>query len=439
MDPVSVFLLTIAGIFLVGVLGERVFERTQVPDAVWLVSMGVVLGPVAGLLRQDQLREIAPFFASLTLIVILFDGGRRLQVGSLGRAALPATLLALVAFVCSCAVVALLAQLAAAVGWLPGPWTLQHSLLLGAILGGSSSVVIMPSMARARVEPRTADLVGLESAITDVLCVVGAGTMVQLIGGSPGAGDPLGVVASTFGIGLGLGAAAGVAWVLFLRLLRRSAHGFPLTLSALLILYVVVDRSGGSPALAVLTFAVLVGNAEWILARAGYAGPAMDDGPDFHGQLVFLVKSFFFTFIGAMLGPPIGLAVLGVAIGLALLPARLPAARLVGGMLRLPPAERGIVGVALPRGLAAGVLATLPAAAGVPGTESLPAVVFPAVVTTILVFSIGFPMVRRRAAPASAPAAGDAAGPAEGATAGAPAGPAPEPGPGPAGAGNTDG
>lgn len=398
-------------------LGELVFERTQVPDAVWLVAAGVVLGPVTGLLRQAQLREIAPFFASLTLIVILFDGGRRLQVGSLGRAALPAIGLAVTGFALSVGVVALLAQAAAAIGWIPAPWSFRHSLLLGTILGGSSSVVIMPSMSRARVAPRTADLVSLESAMTDVLCVVGAGTIVQLVSGAPGgsgAPDPMAVLGRTFGIGLGLGVAAGAVWLLFLRLLRRSPHAFPLTLAGLLLLYVAVDRAGGSSALAVLTFAVLVGNAEWILARTGLAPSAAppDAGPDFHGQLVFIVKSFFFTFIGAMLGPPLGLAILGVILGLALLPARAPGTWLAGAALGLTGEERGIVGFSLPRGLAAGVLATLPAAAGVPGTAALPAIVFPAVVTTILVFAGGFTWVRRRAAADAAPVAVAPPGPA---------------------------
>ena len=37
MDPVSLFLLTVAAIFLIGIAGEIVFERTGVPDVVWLI------------------------------------------------------------------------------------------------------------------------------------------------------------------------------------------------------------------------------------------------------------------------------------------------------------------------------------------------------------------------------------------------------------------
>jgi NhaP-type Na+/H+ or K+/H+ antiporter len=119
----------------------------------------------------------------------------------------------------------------------------------------------MPSMTVARVPPATSTVVGLESAITDVLCVVGAGTITQFLLHGPEGTAPAAVLGRTFGIGLGLGAAAGVIWMVVLALLRGKQKAFPLTLSGLLILYVVVDRVGGSSALAVLTFAVLVGNA----------------------------------------------------------------------------------------------------------------------------------------------------------------------------------
>jgi cell volume regulation protein A len=399
MDNVSIFLLAVAGIFLIGVGGEMVFRRSQVPDAVWLVLAGVIAGPVTGLLRQDLLRGIAPFFAALTLIVILFDGGRRLRVEGLMRSIPAAAGVAFVSFTLSSLAVAALAHGAAALGWIPAPWTLLHSILLGVILGGSSSVVIMPSMAIARVEGRVAEVLNLEAAITDILCVVAAATVAQLILRGLDLGAPFAVVARTFAIGLGIGAAAGAIWILFLGLLHQSDHGFALTLSTLLIVYVVADQAGGSAALAVLTFAVMVGNAAWVLGRfkLRFDFDLEPDGKDFHGHLVFIVKSFFFTFIGAMLGPPWGLAILGLVIGLALLPVRLPASWLAGWSLGLSRQERGIVAVALPRGLAAGVLATLPHAAGVPGTAVLPSIVFPAVVMTILVFSFAFPRVRRGA------------------------------------------
>jgi hypothetical protein len=54
------------------------------------------------------------------------------------------------------------------------------------------------------------------------------------------------------------------------------------------------------------------------------------------------------------------------------------------------------VWLSMPRGMAAGVLATLPLAAGVPASEPLPVLVFACVFTTILIFAVGFPLARRR-------------------------------------------
>jgi hypothetical protein len=57
--------------------------------------------------------------------------------------------------------------------------------------------------------------------------------------------------------------------------------------------------------------------------------------------------------------------------------------------------------------MAAGVLATLPVTRGVVGTEELPVLVFACVLTTILVFAVGFPLAKARLA-SEAPLLGEA-------------------------------
>jgi potassium/hydrogen antiporter len=78
---VTVFLLAIAAIFLIGALGEVIFQRTQIPDVIWLIFAGILLGDsVSGLVTREQLGEVAPYFAALTLVVVLFDGGSALTL-----------------------------------------------------------------------------------------------------------------------------------------------------------------------------------------------------------------------------------------------------------------------------------------------------------------------------------------------------------------------
>lgn len=117
-----------------------------------------------------------------------------------------------------------------------------------------------------------------------------------------------------------------------------------------------------------------------------------------HDQITFIMKSFFFTFIGIMLGPPWVLVALGAVLGMLLLAARIPivAVGMLGSSLPWP--ARGLVTVSMPRGMAAGVLAMSPAQAGIEGTADLPVVVYAAVILTILLFAVGFPIFRRRLA-----------------------------------------
>lgn len=408
MDPVTLFLLAVAGTFLIGAIGEIVFERTNIPDVLWLILAGILLGPVGGLVTREQLGQIAPFFAALTLVIILFEGGAALRLSDLSRSAPRAGLLAILSFLLSMTAVALAGGLAALVGWLPEGWTRLHSLLLGAILGGSSSIIIMPTMARARLAPGLANLVSLESALTDALCVVGTSALIRImLGGTSDAVHPGAALFRSFGMAVVIGGAVGLAGILFLRLLRAKEHAYPITLAALLILYVVIDRAGGSAALGILTVAIILGNAGALSRTLGVEHAELDtDVRGFHRQMAFIIKSFFFVFIGAMLGPPWSLFVLGVLLGGILLAVRAPAVLLATLGIGLGADEKRLAVVALPRGLAAGVLATLPAASGVPLTEGLPVIVFACVLTTILLFAVGFPMIRRRMQLGGAQAAG---------------------------------
>lgn len=412
MSDVSLFLLVVAAILVIGIVGEIVFARTGVPDVVWLILTGILLGPAFGLVSQRVLQTAAPYFGALTLVVVLFDGGAELKFKELSLAAGRGTTLALFGFVTSVVALTLVAWLGVAVGILPQGWGWLQCLLVGTILGGSSSVVIMPALRMAGLSSRISNIVNLESALTDVLSVVATGAVIAVA-------TAKGVAASTassagtmfgrsFGIGIGVGLLFGFFAVIVLRRLRKSGYGYPLMLGTLMILYVLVDELGGSAALAILAAAVMIGNAPTLskmigLARTARLGSSLEG---VHDEITFIIKSFFFTFLGAMLGPPWGLMAFGVFLGIVLWLARVPIVRLATIKSGLSAPARGLIGVLMPRGMAAGVLAMFPAQAGIPGTKDLPVLIFSTVFTTILLFAVGFPVFRKRL-PASDLAGGE--------------------------------
>lgn len=413
MDPVSLFLLAVAGILLIGIIGELVFERTSVPDVVWLIVVGAVLGPITGLVSRPMLEAVAPYFGAITLVVVLFEGGSRLRLAELSKAAPRAALLAVLSFASSVAAVTGVVMGGVALGLLPSAWTLMHGVTLGAILGGASSVVILPAMGKARLAQRISNLVSLESALTDVLCVVVTVACIEImVSGSTDSSAAAATLGRSFGIGLGSGVLVGMVSLLFLRMLKRSEYAYPALLGALLILYVVVGSLGGSAALAILAVAVLVGNAPSLGKVFGLTDDArLGQGVQHvHTQLAFIIKSFFFTFIGAMLGPPVTLMVIGALLAVVLLLVRIPVTWFSTLAGHFSPGARALVAITLPRGMAAGVLAMLPHHGGVPDTESFPVVAFSAVVVTIMLFAGAFPVVKARLgpddlAPASSPKA----------------------------------
>ena len=83
--------------------------------------------------------------------------------------------------------------------------------------------------------------------------------------------------------------------------------------------------------------------------------------------MTFLIKSFFFFLIGLMFPTDLKLIALAAVGVLFLMVTRLPAVLLSTRGMGLGKKEFWFLGSAIPRGLAAGVLATLPMQYGVPG------------------------------------------------------------------------
>jgi cell volume regulation protein A len=398
------FLIVIAGILLVGLLGEWLFKRTGIPDAVWLIAVGAMLGPMTRLVQPADLQQAAPLLGALTIIIVLFHGGLGLPLDHLITHAWKASKLAVLTFIASAVGVALTVLLLVRVGLLPEVWNWQLAGLAGLILGGSSSVVVMATLGFAKVEDAIAQPLNIESALTDVLVVVCTGVMVNLLlAGHLSAKDPLVAVGRNFGIGLGFGAACGLLLVMFIRLLARSRNAYVFLLSLMLLLYATVGQMGGSPALGVLAAAVVLGNGGLVLRRLGLGTnesrlELSDASLRLSEFTMFIVKSLFFTFIGASLPTSRPALILGTVLGVVLFLVRWPAARLALMDSPLTPAQKNVAWVSVPRGLSAGVMALAPAAANIPGAEVLSEPIFVAIAVTIVIFAAGFPLARRQAA-----------------------------------------
>jgi cell volume regulation protein A len=399
LDSVARILEVVAGVLLLGALGEFVFERTGIPDVIWLVCAGVLAGPVFEIVSPSLLEPAVPLFGALALIIILSGGAYRLRLEDMAAAGPRALLLGAAGFVFSVASVCLWLWLVTAMGFVrPAPFLAW--LIAGAIVGGTSSLIIMPTTGAGKVDPRTARLLEVESASTDGLSIVMTMVLIDvLVTGGTSLARPFVALGRELGVGVGVGVLAVLALIPVIPALRASSHAYTAFLCVMLVVYGVTSQFNGNGAMAVLTAALLLGNASAIVPRLIPGAQPLAFVADerthvIQGQMSFLIKSFFFVLIGLMFPTSPRLILLGALPVLFLLAARIPAVWLATVGLGLSRKQFLMLTVAVPRGLASGVLSAIPVSHDIAGPD-FPRAIFSLIVTSILVFCLGAAVVGR--------------------------------------------
>ena len=93
-----ILLLAASVVIILGVLGEAFFKKTGIPDILFLMMLGIIIGPVLGIIQPEAVLEIVPYFAAVALIIIMFDGGLNLHIGKVLKTAHFAIILVIVGF-----------------------------------------------------------------------------------------------------------------------------------------------------------------------------------------------------------------------------------------------------------------------------------------------------------------------------------------------------
>lgn len=378
-----VLLLAAGVVIFLGVTGEAFFKRTGIPDVAFLMILGVVLGPVLGIVQPEAVTQIVPYFAAVALIIIMFDGGLNLDLKSIARTAHFSIFLAVLGFVVSVAIVAALAYY-----WVE--WGLMDSILLGTIVGGSSSVIVFGLVRNVRVSEGARSMMSFESAITDILATIIAFIMFEAIL----TGEfSLAVLSETIGtammVGLVLGLGVGIPWMYVTTKFANAQHGYMLTLGILFVLFFMANMFGESGALTALVFGLMLGNKDRLSKVFRFRVRRIEASDPTHNQLTFLVRSFFFVFVGLMASfGQIEYILLGVVSTVLIYVARVGMVRAVLTK-RFSRLDKKVTQVMMPRGLAAAVLATLPLTMGLPNAEAYPQIVFFIILTSVIITTIG--------------------------------------------------
>ena len=365
-EDVFYTLLIVGLLSLLGFVGDRIFQKTGIPDVLLLLLIGTFIGPYLGLVNLEQISLITPYFGTLVLIFILFDGGLELDFNVILRQFLPVMVLVLLSIITVMGGVASLTIYYFDWHWLP-------SLILACFLANISGAIVLPVVNGLAIDEDDKSILKLEAAASDVLVILLFVTLMSILealgtdGGistfSPR--ETLSQLAGSFSIAIVIGSAIGTLWILALNRIYRYQHNYMATLGMMLMLYSVSEFLGASGMMAVLFFGIVLANSQ----RFGHFFNIKEihywphEMKHLHTTFSFLLRTFFLIYIGFFLSAEmLDFSFLKVGI---LIIAILVIMRGITGVLFARIFKKGklttlAVISMLPRGLAVAALATVP-------------------------------------------------------------------------------
>jgi cell volume regulation protein A len=382
-------------LFVIGFIGDYLFKKISFPDILVLLGLGYLSGHVLHIVDPAWVAPASPVIANLSLVIILFNGGLGLEFSQARAAAPRAIALALLGIGASMAA-------ATAFVYYVLDWELMNSLLLGAIVSGTSPAIVMPLIGRTKVTREISSLLNIESAINGALVIVIALVILEVmtVGATGDIGPSIAkAIGMRFLIGLGIGGAAGFVWLWVLTFIEGELYDDILTLAVLFLLYLAVESLQGSGAIFAIVFGLILGNGIDFarFMRTKRTMEIHNTMMTFHNQIYFIVKTLFFAYLGLMLVfddpnvvlPSIILSLLLLLVRFILVPA------ISAGNKRLL-ANKGIVTTMLPRGLSSAVVAEIVATTAIPDARLYPEIVIVVIASTVIISAVGISIFARK-------------------------------------------
>ena len=370
------------------------FSRGRIPDVLLLMLIGILVGPVSGWVSPEQLEGTGPVFASLTLLFILFDSGIDMRLDTIRKYWSGVVQVTLSSFVLSMSLVAVLAYFMVGL-------EMQVAMMLGSMVAGTAAAIVIPMARQMRVSDKTRVMLTLESAISGVLCIVVSLAFIEgLKMGNINIGSTIGRVLASVLMALVIGVVGGIVWSSFMDRIRKLQNSMFLTPAFVFVLYGLTESLGYSGAIAALAFGLVLGNPDYFemsflkKLRLRQMTPLEEDEKSFFKEFVFILKTYFFVYVGICIPFTNYTALMyGAIIAAALFVLRFVLVAVVGRKNTLE--DRLTVSMLIPKGLVSAVLASIPEqvnlAAGrvvVPGATLVKHITYSVIFCSIIICSL---------------------------------------------------
>jgi cell volume regulation protein A len=297
----------LGGLLVLAYVANRFSRRTRVPDVVVLLGCGILLGPVLHWIDAARFPEFLRGVGTLALILILFAAGLELDLRRALKQFMAGMVLAILSYGLTLVSVTYFCIRFLGLHTMP-------SLLVAAPLACISGSIVLPILDQLELRYDLKTVLVIEAAFGDGLGALGVSVLLGLVGGdtakeSGGAilGGVFALFLFKFVLACVIGIVAGVLWVKLLPHISDKQFWQVLTFAAVLMVYSATHALGGSDLFAVIVFGATLASLldpQNSLQEFGFEIMAVGQSNQihsFHSELAFLVRSFFFVLLGAMI------------------------------------------------------------------------------------------------------------------------------------------
>ncbi|MCL2484563.1 MAG: cation:proton antiporter [Endomicrobia bacterium] len=320
----SIFFISL--VLILGQVFSATFQKTRIPDALPLMVIGLIVGPVLHLVHLDHFGRLDRVFTELVLIIIMFRSGAALRFSAL-REAIGQGLWFTVAAI---AAVILLTFWISVVFLGLNP---VYAILLGNIIADNSLVVVAPLLSKLNISQKMKTILVIEgsvSSIINVVLVLALLSMSQQASFSTSA--VFGKMAYSFLIASVIGILAGFFWSVILNKIRQLENANSLSFAFILLVYAVCGLFKSEGAIGVLMFGLTIGNMRVLHKLWGkvFRIEALSfrlEEKSFFLEVEYILKTLFFVYMGiSMRFSSVGYIILGLVFMIVKIGSRIPIA-----------------------------------------------------------------------------------------------------------------
>jgi len=369
-------------------LFSAIFSRTRIPDVLLLIIIGICIGPLLGLATPEEFGTAGAILTTVTLIIILFENGTALELSSLRSAVGGAMALTATSFFLT------MGAVAGFVLWLTD-LELIPAFIVGAIVGSISEAVVIPIVKQLRMRKDSQTMLSIESSVNDVLSIVITIALVEAYRlGEFEFASVAGNLLASFLVAVVFGVVGAFVWSRLLNRIRAIKDSMFTTAAFVFVIFGVVELLDFSGPISALAFGVTIGNIEsirfYVFRKPQANEPIGLSSAEraFFSEVAFLLKTFFFVYLGLSLGFTSGwLIQLAFILTLLVFILRIPAVKFTVNK-SIPVRDTSIIAIMVPKGLAAIVLASIPFQQGIVGGELVENIVYNVVLLSIVMTSL---------------------------------------------------